>query len=166
MCRENLIDFDKYVIFENGKIFSKHWNRFIDGTVNKDGYLRVCLKCKDNNYRGFLVHRLVYFYFNGEIPEDMRVNHIDENKMNNTKENVNLLSHKDNCNWGTRNERISKSHKGVKLGSPSEETRRKQSYAQKKRFQTNSPWNKGIKGCFSDETLIKMRKPHKKRCQL
>ena len=38
MCRENLIDFDKYVIFENGKIFSKHWNRFIDGTVNKDGY--------------------------------------------------------------------------------------------------------------------------------
>lgn len=118
MCRENLIDFDKYVIFEDGKVFSKHWNRFIDGTVNKDGYLRVCLKCKDN------------------------------------------------CNWGTRNERISKSHKGVKLGSPSEETRIKQSDAQKKRFQTNSPWNKGIKGCFSDETLIKMRKPHKKRCQL
>lgn len=117
MCKENLIDFDKYAIFEDGKIFINHWNRFLDGTVNKDGYLRVSLKCKDNNYRVFLVHRLVYFYFNGEIPEDMEVNHIDENKMNNTKENLNLLSHKDNCNWGTRNERISKAMKGRKVSS-------------------------------------------------
>lgn len=165
MCRENLIDFDSYVIFEDGRIFSKHRNRFINGTTNKDGYVRVCLKCKDGTFKGFLVHRLIFFYFNGEIPEDMRVNHIDENKKNNAKDNVNLLSHKDNCNWGTRNKRISERHKGIKLGSPSEETRKKQSAAQKKRFETSSPWNKGIKNCFSEETLNKMRKPHKKNAK-
>ena len=33
------------------------------------------------------------------------VNHIDEDKQNNSVENLQWMSHKDNCNYGTRNEK-------------------------------------------------------------
>lgn len=134
MCRENLIDFSCYDVYEDGRLWSKHWNRWFDGTINEDGYIRVSVKCIDGAFRGFLFHRLIYFYFKGEIPENMTVNHIDENKLNNAITNLNLLTQEGNCNWGTRNERISNAHKGRKKGSPSEETRRKLSEAQKMRM--------------------------------
>ena len=83
---------------------------------------------------GFMLQRVIYYYFKGDIPDDMKVNHIDENKFNNSIDNLNLLSHTDHCNWGTRNERISNALKGRKNGSPSETTRRHMSDAQKRRF--------------------------------
>lgn len=134
MCRESLIDFNYYDVYEDGRIWSKHFNRWINGTINEDGYLRMSLKCKDGSFSGFLLHRVIYFYFKGEIPDDMYANHIDENKLNCSASNINLLSHQDNCNWGTRNKRISKANNGRKSGSPSEETRKKMSDAQKKRM--------------------------------
>lgn len=134
MCRENKIDFNYYDVYDDGRIWSKHWNRWIDGTINECGYLRMSLKCKDGSSSGFLLHRAIYFYFKGDIPENMYVNHIDENKKNNSIFNLNLLTHKENCNWGTRNERISKRHLGCTHGSPSEQTRMRQSEAQKKRL--------------------------------
>lgn len=166
MCRENLIDFDSYIIYENGTIFSKSWNREKKPQETDDGYLRLSLKCNDGKNRSFLLHRVIYYFFKGEIPEEMRVNHIDEYKKNNIIGNLNLLTHKDNCNWGTRNERISEKHKGVRKGSPSDETREHISIAQKKRFETENVWNKGIKNCFSEDTIKKMRDSHKKRSVL
>ena len=71
--------------------------------INNNGYSCVYIKKK-----GYLVHRLVYEAFVGEIPEGMQVNHIDEKPNNNRLENLNLLTPKANSNWGTRNERISK----------------------------------------------------------
>ena len=56
-----------------------------------------------------IVARLVYETFVGDIPENMQVNHIDENPSNNFVENLNLMTPKQNSNWGTRNERVSKS---------------------------------------------------------
>ena len=56
-----------------------------------------------------IVARLVYETFVGDIPENMQVNHIDENPSNNFLENLNLMTPKQNSNWGTRNERVSKS---------------------------------------------------------
>lgn len=134
MCRENLIDFSCYEVYDDGRLWSKHWDRLVVGTMTDDGYVRVCLKCSDNKTHNFLLHRVIYFYYKGDIPDDVSVNHIDENKQNNSIGNLNLLTHQDNCNWGTRNKRISEAHKGRKIGSPSEDTKRKLSETQKKRL--------------------------------
>lgn len=76
------------------------------------GYLRVGLGGK-NNQKWYFVHRLVYEAFIGHIPEGMQVNHIDENKKNNfiwvnpdgsvdiEKSNLNLMTPKENTNYGT-----------------------------------------------------------------
>lgn len=112
MNKESLIDFDNYEIHEDGTIFSKCYNkkRYLGGHIEKKGgYVIVNLTCKDGKGRPFQWHRVIYYYFKGEIPEGMQVNHIDEDKTNNTLSNLNLMTPKENNNWGTRNERANKS---------------------------------------------------------
>ena len=79
-----------------------------------NGYMRVGLS-RDNKLTGKLVHRLVWEAFNGPIPEDKEVNHIDEDKLNNRLENLNLVTRRENCVWGTRVERQRKSMINGKL---------------------------------------------------
>lgn len=68
--------------------------------LNKSkGYLRVQL-CKDGKPKWFKIHRLVYEAFNGKIPENMQVNHINEIKTDNSVWNLNLMSPKENINYG------------------------------------------------------------------
>lgn len=70
----------------------------------KNGYLYVVLS-KNGIKKPFTIHRLVYSAFVGEIPEGLQCNHIDENKENNRVENLNLMTSKQNNNWGTHNSR-------------------------------------------------------------
>lgn len=120
--KEKEIDFTRYKIQEDGRIWSNSPNkkRELKGNIHPRGYVTVALTDIHGNHRSYLWHRVIWFYFNGEIPDDLQVNHIDENKQNNTLANLNLLTPKDNCNWGTRNERAartqSKQRKGKGLG--------------------------------------------------
>lgn len=73
-------------------------------------YLAVGLH-KNGTIKTVGVHVLVALAFPeicGEPFEGADVNHIDENHFNNVPENLNWLSHKDNINHGTRNERAAK----------------------------------------------------------
>lgn len=73
---------------------------------DRNGYLRIGL-WKDGKAKRFLVHRLVWEAFNGPIPEGYDCNHINEDKTDNRLENLNLMTRKENINWGTHNKRIS-----------------------------------------------------------
>jgi hypothetical protein len=48
---------------------------------------------------------------------------------------------------------------------PTEETRKKQRESRKKYLGVHQIWNKGKKGCFSEETIVKQRDSHKKLWQ-
>ena len=72
------------------------------------GYYQVEL-CKNSIAKFYKVHRLVWEAFNGSIPENMQVNHLNEIKTDNRLENLNLMTAKENLNWGTRNKRMAKS---------------------------------------------------------
>ena len=71
------------------------------------GYYQVEL-CKQSIKKAYLVHRLVWEAFNGQIPENMQVNHINEIKSDNRLLNLNLMTCKENINWGTGIERCAK----------------------------------------------------------
>lgn len=85
--------------------------KILKQSESNKGYYIICLH---NNYkeRKHLVHRIVYESFIGDIPKGMEVNHIDENPKNNKVTNLNLLTHKENLNWGTVRIRQSEKHKG------------------------------------------------------
>lgn len=81
------------------------------------GYYQVAL-WKNSKVRFYLVHRLVWEAFNGQIPENMQVNHINEIKTDNRLSNLNLMTAKENTNWGSRNERSAKKQINGKKSKP------------------------------------------------
>ena len=84
--------------------------------VNVKGYLRVEL-CKNGERKKCSVHRLVAETFLPNPENKPEVNHIDEDKTNNRVDNLEWKWHKDNCNHGTRNERIGKANKVVQTNN-------------------------------------------------
>lgn len=86
---------------------AKHKGRILKDYINTQGY--HCIKLyRDGKRKYFSVHRLVYMAFKCDIPEGMQVNHISEDKNNNALNNLNLMTPKENANYGTRNERTRK----------------------------------------------------------
>lgn len=149
MHKEYLINKDLYEVHDEEKIWSKYWKKYLSGCINKYGYVQVILKCIDGKQRIFQYHRAIWYLLNGEIPDGYEINHIDENKQNNALSNLSLVTHKENINYGTRNERVGKSNaiklKNRKLSEEikakirikmigrklSEETKRKESESKK-----------------------------------
>lgn len=124
--------FENYEVSNYGKVKSLNYKRtgkekLLSLGKDIDGYLFVHL-WKNGFVKSFRINRLVYMTFVGEIPEDIQVNHIDEDKENNRVENLNLMTCKENIRWGTGNARRSAAHKGKKL---SEEHKAKLSAAHK-----------------------------------
>lgn len=96
-------NYPEYEINDKGVV--RRYGKIKKQSVTPKGYLRIRLS-KNCVLKNFFVHRLVYETFIGEIPKGYYVNHIDENKQNNSVENLNLMTPKENDNWGTRNSRI------------------------------------------------------------
>ena len=78
--------------------------RILKTARDRYGYYQVVL-CKNSIVKAYKVHRLVWSAFNGQIPENIQVNHINEIKTDNRLENLNLMTCKENINWGTGIER-------------------------------------------------------------
>ena len=111
-----------YQISNLGRVKSLNYihtgrEKILKPSVDKQGYLNICL-CKNGVKKWYLVHRLVYEAFVGDIPKGMQVNHINEIKTDNRAVNLNLMTPKENSNWGTRNERISKKQINGKKSKP------------------------------------------------
>lgn len=126
--REREVDFNCYEINKDGTIISKYYNKPLKGCLWHNDYIVAKFKLKDGTRHPILWHRVIWQYFKGDIPEGMQINHIDENKANNALSNLNLLTPKENSNWGTRNERLSKSLSEVKKGIIPKATPPKQVY--------------------------------------
>ena len=110
-------DYTKYEVYEDGRIFSYLTNSFLKPKTNKGGYQTVRLADDNGKTKLYLVHRVVYETFSGKpIPLGMQVNHIDENKENNSRINLNLMTPKENSNWGTGILRAAKS-RSKKVGA-------------------------------------------------
>ena len=103
--------FSRYLISTDGQVYSIDNDKILKPNRNSSGYVRVPLYNDENEYKQTLVHRLVYMAHVGPIPKGMQINHKDENKTNNCIDNLELMTNKENCSYGTRNARISKSMK-------------------------------------------------------
>lgn len=102
-------DYSNYEVFEDGRIWSYKKKRFMKPKTNNSGYQLVFLSNEEEKMKGYLVHRIVYETFSGEpIPEGMQVNHINEIKTDNRFENLNLMTPKQNTNYGSGIERCRK----------------------------------------------------------
>ena len=104
-------DFEKYEVLYDGRIWSYKTNRFLKPSTLPSGYQQVALTDNEGNIKRYYIHRVVYEAFTCKpIQEGYEINHIDEKKYNNMVSNLELLTHKENMNFGTRNSRAAKSN--------------------------------------------------------
>ena len=70
------------------------------GSVNtgvRSGYRRISI-----NKSLYQEHRLVWILFNGDIPEEYQIDHINQDRTDNRIENLRLVSHRTNIAHHTR----------------------------------------------------------------
>ena len=99
-----------YEVSNMGRVKSLNYKRTGKEKILKpygNGYLQVQL-WKDGNREQPLVHVLVATAFLENTDNLPEVNHKDEDKTNNCVENLEYCSKLYNCNYGTRNKKISK----------------------------------------------------------
>lgn len=94
-----------YKVSTEGNIKSIRRNKILSPNTNKDGYKRVSLY-KNKASKHYSVHRLVAQAFIPNPDNLPQVNHIDEDKSNNCVSNLEWITPKDNCNYGTRNRKV------------------------------------------------------------
>ena len=96
-----------YAITSCAKVWSYKTKRFLRTHKTVKGYEKVYLY-KDNSVKHPTIHKLVataYITNSNNLPQ---INHKDENKENNSVNNLEWCTNKYNSNYGTRNERMAK----------------------------------------------------------
>lgn len=92
-------DYPMYEVNPDGTVFSKFSNRILKTNVGRTGYHTVEL-FNEHGSKRVLVHRLVATAFIPNPKSLPQVNHIDEDKGNNSVDNLEWCTAKYNMNYG------------------------------------------------------------------
>lgn len=109
-----------YQVSNLGRVKSSNYHmtgkeKFLKPLKQQGGYFQVML-CKEGKYKHCYVHRLVASTFI-ENPYNLpQVNHKNEDKTNNSVDNLEWCTSKYNINFGTRTEKVSKQVKCIDTG--------------------------------------------------
>jgi len=103
-----VVDYPNYLIYDDGRVYSKYRNRFINPRMEKNGYLKIDL-CQNKKHKTFRIHRLVALHYIPLVEDKDIVDHIDRNRTNNHFSNLRWCNSSENAiNTGV--------HKDNKLG--------------------------------------------------
>ena len=102
-------NYPNYTISDKGEIVNINTNKELKPYIRNDGYVIISLSKGGKKYKCYL-HRLVAETFIPNPDNLSQVNHKDEDKTNNCVSNLEWITPKDNCNYGTRNERQGLGH--------------------------------------------------------
>ena len=89
-----IINYPDYLIYNDGRIYNKKFERFLTPQQNSNGYYQIGL-CKNSKQKFFYLHRLLGIHYIDNPENKPTVDHIDVNPSNN---------HLSNLQWATRSE--------------------------------------------------------------
>ena len=113
MNREALIDFNRYKVFEDGRIWSNFYQKWMDGNIGTKGYLQLWLTCKDGKKRYFMKHRVIAYVFIPNPDNKPQVDHINTIRTDNRVENLKWVSQSENNKNPITNKRLSEGQKNT-----------------------------------------------------
>lgn len=98
-------DNHNYIIYSDGRVYSKNINDFMKPKLDKKGYYSIVLSAHGERYY-WRLHKLVATMFIPNPNHWEQINHLDENPKNNDVSNLEWSTPYLNSNYGTRNKRI------------------------------------------------------------
>jgi len=131
-------NYPNYLIYDDGRVYSKKYKRFLKPYLNKDGYYKVDL-VKDGKKKTFRIHRLFALYYLPLVDGKDIVDHIDRDKTNNDISNLRWVNHSENkINTGVyKNNKLGHKHIGLtKCNTYKVQIRRNHKFVYNKTFKT------------------------------
>ena len=89
-------NFPNYLIYPDGKVWSKKRNKFIKDKIEKNGYKRIQLY-KNKKRKYFYIHRLLGIHYLPNPENKYSIDHINRNKSDNRIENLRWATQKEQC---------------------------------------------------------------------
>lgn len=90
-------NFSNYSVSSMGEVRNDKTNKILKQSHNNKGYMYCYIKRDDGVYKNCQVHRLVAKTFIPNINDKPCVNHKDYNPSNNNVENLEWVTHSENC---------------------------------------------------------------------
>ena len=90
-----VVGYNNYLIYDDGRVWSKYNNKFLKPFKNTDGYYMVDL-FNDGKGKKFKVHRLVALHYIPLVEGKDQVDHINNIKTDNRLENLHWVNHSEN----------------------------------------------------------------------
>lgn len=106
-------NFEGYFATKDGRIYSERSGKFLNLNNCSKGYAKCNLYKKDGTFKNVRIHRVIWETFNGPIPDGYEINHKNEIRNDNRLENLELLTHKENLNYGNHNKKLKETLKLV-----------------------------------------------------
>ena len=95
--------YDLYAADKNGNVIHIVKKVSFIGFQHNSGYLRVAVRKYGGKMSHVLSHRFIWECFNGEIPEDKVIDHINEDKKDNRLCNLQMLTQQQNSKKSANN---------------------------------------------------------------
>ena len=93
---KTLSTFPNYIIYRDGRVYNSKTRRFLKGSVGNQGYISLDLKTDLDTRSVQLLHRLLALCFSPTEDTFLLINHKDGNKLNNSIDNLEWCSYKEN----------------------------------------------------------------------
>ena len=91
----DIIGYENYLIYDDGRVYSKKRNIFLKPKDNGLGYKQLSL-CNNGKRKFIYIHRLVSSHYIPNPENKLCVDHIDRNRSNNNVNNLRWVTHREN----------------------------------------------------------------------
>ena len=109
--------YDLYASDENGEIIHIIKKVTLKGHKHRNGYMQCVVRKYRGKQKTYFIHRFIWECFNGLIPEEKVIDHINNIRDDNRLCNLQLLTQKDNCKKSAKNRDykfVAENHKNKK----------------------------------------------------
>ena len=104
--------YDNYLIYPDGRVYSKKNDKFLKHHIGTTGYYYVSL-CKDGKAKKYKIHRLVAIHYIPNPDNKPQVDHINRDRQDNRVQNLRWVTNKENADNRGKQKNNTSGHKNI-----------------------------------------------------